>query len=66
MHPNMSRMDWAIELWNWFEYYLKGNGEEPAAHAQMQTNDGQWHVEQTWPPEDMEWEMFDVNSWGSL
>ena len=27
----MTRMDWAIELWNWFEYYLKGVGEEPEA-----------------------------------
>ncbi|GIS43663.1 MAG: hypothetical protein Ct9H90mP16_07330 [Candidatus Poseidoniales archaeon] len=51
----MTRMDWAIELWNWFEYYLKGVGEEPEAHVQIQTNDGKWHVEETWPPEDMTW-----------
>ena len=64
-YPNMSRMDWAIEMWNWFEYYLKGNGEEPAAHAQMQTHDGRWHVEETWPPEDMEWMTMDVSTWDS-
>ena len=64
-YPNMSRMDWAIEMWNWFEYYLKGNGEEPAAHAQMQTHDGRWHVEETWPPEDIEWMTMDVSTWDS-
>lgn len=54
-YPNMTRMDWAIELWNWFEFYLKGNGVEPEAHVQIQTNDGKWHVEETWPPADMDW-----------
>ena len=54
-YPNMSRMDWAIELYNWFGYYLKGEGEEPEAHVQMQTHDGRWHVEETWPPADMTW-----------
>lgn len=62
-YPSMSRMDWAIELYNWFEYFLKGNGEMPAAHAQMQTNDGKWHVEETWPPEDVEWREYDVGTW---
>ena len=62
-YPNMTRMDWAIELWNWFEYYLKGIGEEPEAHVQIQTNDGKWHVEETWPPEDMTWELHDLTEW---
>lgn len=54
--PNMSRMDWAIELYNWFNYYLKDIGPEPAASVQIQTNDGHWHAEDTWPPDDMTWE----------
>ena len=62
-YPNMTRMDWAIELWNWFEYYLKGMGEEPEAHVQIQTNDGKWHVEETWPPEDMTWDLHDLSEW---
>ena len=62
-YPNMTRMDWAIELWNWFEFYLKGVGEEPEAHVQIQTNDGNWHVEETWPPEDMTWELHDLSEW---
>tara|TARA_B110000438_G_scaffold300401_1_gene352701 strand:+ start:1481 stop:3325 length:1845 start_codon:yes stop_codon:yes gene_type:complete len=56
-YPNMTRMDWAIELWNWFEYYLKDLGEEPEAHVQIQTNDGMWHVEETWPPTDLTWDL---------
>ena len=54
-YPNMSRMDWAVELFEWFQYYLKDEGEQPENHVQIQTNDGMWHVEDTWPPEDMEW-----------
>ena len=60
-YPNMTRMDWAIELWNWFEYYLKGVGEEPEAHVQIQTNDGKWHVEETWPPTDLVWENIELD-----
>ena len=36
------------------EYYLKGIGEKPALHAQIQRNDGQWRIEETWPPADVE------------
>ena len=61
--PNMSRMDWAIELFNWFNYYLKGIGDEPAAIAQVQTNDGHWHVEDTWPPQDIAWVGHELNAW---
>lgn len=61
-YPNMSRMDWAVELFGWFNYYLKGIGEEPAPMVQMQTNDGRWHVEETWPPEDSTWLMHDLSS----
>ena len=56
-YPNMSRMDWAVELYGWFQYYLKDIGEEPEPMVQIQTHDGQWHVEETWPPEDMTWQM---------
>ena len=55
-YPEMTRMDWAVDLFWWFEYWLKGNGEMPELHVQMQRHDGRWHVEDTWPPEDMYWE----------
>ena len=64
-YPQMSRMDWAIELFGWFEYWLKGNGREPASMVQMQRNDGQWHVEETWPPADIEWEVITLDQTSS-
>ena len=62
-YPNMTRMDWAVELYAWFNYYLKDIGEEPEPMVQIQTNDGQWHVEKTWPPEDMQWTQDDLGTW---
>jgi hypothetical protein len=50
--PSVSRMDWAVELFPWFEYYLKDIGEEPESYVQVQRNDGEWHIEETWPAED--------------
>ena len=52
-YANMSRMDWAIEIFNWFEYWLKGVGDETESYVQMQTHDGRWHLEETWPPADI-------------
>ncbi len=50
--PSVTRMDWAVELFPWFEYYLKDIGEEPESYVQVQRNDGEWHIEETWPAED--------------
>ena len=52
---NMTRWDWAQDLFEWYEYYLKGNGPKPDSVAQVQRNDGQWRIEETWPPEDIAW-----------
>ena len=65
-YPNMSRMDWAVELYQWFNYYLKDIGEEPEPMVQIQTNDGKWHLEETWPPEDMTWNMQEIGSSWSI
>ena len=51
---NMTRWDWGQDLFEWFEYYLKGIGEKPENHAQIQRNDGQWRIEESWPPTDSE------------
>ncbi len=51
---NMTRWDWAQDLFEWFEYYLKGIGDEPDMIAQIQRNDGQWRIEEVWPPRDAE------------
>ena len=64
-YANMSRMDWAIEIFNWFEYWLKGVGDETESYVQMQTHDGRWHLEETWPPADITWENLDITEWES-
>ena len=60
-YPEMSRMDWAVDLFAWFEYWLKDNGKQPELHVQMQRNDGRWHVEETWPPADVEWQPYSLD-----
>ena len=57
---NMTRWDWGQDLFEWFEYYLKGIGPKPANHAQIQRNDGEWRIEELWPPQDATWEMVDL------
>ena len=49
---NMTRWDWGQDLFEWMEYYLKDIGEKPSLHAQIQRNDGEWRIEETWPPLD--------------
>ena len=51
---NMTRWDWAQDLFEWFEYYLKGVGPKPDLNVQVQSNDGQWRIETTWPPKNNE------------
>ena len=52
---NMTRWDWAQDLFEWYEYYLKEKGPKPDFFVQVQRNDGQWRIEDTWPPKDIEW-----------
>ena len=59
---NMTRWDWGQDLFEWFEYYLKGVGPKPALHAQIQRNDGEWRIEETWPPLDAEWTDVDLST----
>ncbi len=65
-YPNMTRFDWAVELFPWFEYYLKGIGDEPESYVQMQRNDGRWHIEETWPPEDVYGEIWGFSRSGAI
>ena len=54
-YPDMTRWDWAHDLFEWFEYYLMERGPKPELNVQIQRNDGQWRVESTWPPEGLTW-----------
>lgn len=53
-HPNNIRYDWAQDLLEWFDHYLKGTGPQPQLHVEMEGDDGQWRIESTWPPADRE------------
>ena len=53
--PLMWRLDWAQEMFEWFEYYLKGKRPKPISIVQIQDNWGQWRIESDWPSKDTEW-----------
>jgi predicted acyl esterase len=49
------RWDWAQDLLEWFTYYLKEEGPQPELHVEMQDDAGRWRLEETWPPQDVQW-----------
>ena len=61
----MTRWDWGQDLFEWFEYYLQERGPKPSLDAQIQRNDGQWRIEETWPPADREPFTLDLSDCGS-
>ena len=62
---NMTRWDWAQDLFEWFEYYLQERGPKPDHIAQIQRSDGEWRIEQSWPPGDSEKYVVDMGSCGN-
>ena len=54
-YPYTLRWDWADDLLEWFDYYLRDIGPQPRLIAEIQDNMGAWRVESTYPPEDTEW-----------
>jgi len=56
-YPYTLRWDWADDLLEWFDFYLRDIGPQPQLIAEIQDNMGGWRVESTYPPEDVEWLM---------
>ena len=56
-YPYTLRWDWADDLLEWFDFYLRDIGPQPRLIAEIQDNMGGWRVESTYPPEDVEWLM---------
>lgn len=54
-YPYTLRWDWADDLLEWFDYYLRDIGPEPRLIAEIQDNMGGWRVESTYPPADTVW-----------
>ncbi|MEA3166734.1 MAG: X-Pro dipeptidyl-peptidase, partial [Thermoplasmata archaeon] len=50
--PYSVRFDWAEDLKEWFDFYLKGEGPKPLLKVEVQDNIGRWRVEDTYPPLD--------------
>jgi len=53
--PWSLRWDWADDLLEWFDFYLRDNGPQPRLIAEIQDDRGGWRVEDTYPPLDTEW-----------
>ena len=56
-YPYTLRWDWADDLLEWFDFYLRDIGPQPRLIAEIQDNMGGWRTESTYPPEDVEWVM---------
>lgn len=50
--PEMIRFDWMQDMLEWFDYYLKGIGEQPGQWIEIQSNQGSWRIEDRYPPAD--------------
>ena len=53
--PYTLRWDWADDMLEWFDFYLKEMGPKPRLIAEVQDNMGGWRVEETYPPLDSIW-----------
>jgi predicted acyl esterase len=59
--PYTLRWDWADDLLEWFDYYLKDQGPKPRLIAEVQDNMGSWRVESEYPPKNQEWMYYDMD-----
>lgn len=50
--PEMVRYDWMQDMLEWFDYYLRGIGEQPGQWIEIQANQGSWRIEHRYPPAD--------------
>ncbi|MCK5868758.1 MAG: CocE/NonD family hydrolase, partial [Candidatus Thalassarchaeum sp.] len=60
--PFTLRWDWADDMLEWFNFYLKDKGPQPRLVAEVQDNMGGWRVEPSYPPEDQEWLNLDMDA----
>ena len=60
-YPYTLRWDWADDLLEWFDFYLRNIGPQPRLIAEIQDNMGGWRVESTYPPEDIDWLMMGLD-----
>lgn len=61
-YPATVRYDWAQDLLEWFDHYLKGTGPAPDLHVEVQDNHGAWRIESSYPPTDLNWVSLPFNN----
>jgi predicted acyl esterase len=59
------RWDWAQDLLEWCDFYLKETGPKPQLHVEVEDDSGQWHIESTWPPEHAQARPFGLDAFGN-
>lgn len=52
-YPTMVRFDWMQDLLEWFDFYLRDVGTQPHLKVEIQSNHGEWRIEEQYPPTDM-------------
>ena len=60
--PEMIRFDWMQDLHEWFDWYLKDEGRQPALHVEIQSNQGSWRIEDRYPADDTNEVIFKLGS----
>ena len=60
--PEMVRYDWMQDMLEWFDYYLRGIGEQPGQWIEIQANQGSWRIEHRYPPADTTELLFELGT----
>lgn len=60
--PEMIRFDWMQDMLEWFDYYLKGIGDQPGQWIEIQSNQGSWRIEERYPPADANELVFELGT----
>ncbi|MGB1586874.1 MAG: CocE/NonD family hydrolase [Thermoplasmatota archaeon] len=60
-HPDNIRWDWAQDLLEWFDHYLKGTGAQPELHVEIEDDANHWRIEEAWPAPDTHWQIIGMD-----
>jgi predicted acyl esterase len=64
-HRNI-RWDWADRLLEWFDHYLKQEGEQPYLGVEVEDSLYVWRQEEAYPPHDVDWRGLELGADGEL
>jgi predicted acyl esterase len=64
-HRNV-RWDWADRSLAWFDYYLEDEGQRPFLGVEVEDSLYVWRIEDSYPPDDVDWRGFGLGADGQL